>query len=53
MLRYPTVDSLAVRLNLWGWKAFHTLPIYDANFLHPTPYVYDRTNTKTETKGEI
>ena len=24
MLRYPTVDSLAVRLNVWGWKVFHT-----------------------------
>ena len=26
---------------------------YDANFLYPTPYVYDPSNTKTETKGEI
>ena len=27
MLRYSIVASLAVRLNLWGWKVFHTLPI--------------------------
>ena len=27
MLRYSIVTSLAVRLNLWGRKAFHTLPI--------------------------
>ena len=26
---------------------------YDANFLYTTSYVYDLTNTKTETKGEI
>ena len=26
---------------------------YNANFLHPTSYVYDPTNTKTEIKGEI
>ena len=25
----------------------------DANFLYPTSYVYDSTNTKTETKEEI
>ena len=27
MLRYSIVASLAVRLNLWGRKAFHILPI--------------------------
>ena len=26
---------------------------YDVNFLYPTSYVYDPTNTKTETTGEI
>ena len=26
---------------------------YDANFLYPMSYVYDPTNTKTETKEEI
>ena len=36
----------------WKGKAFHKLPI-DWNFLYPTSYVYDPTNTKTETKGEI
>ena len=25
----------------------------DANFLYPTSYVYDHTDTKTETKEEI
>ena len=53
MLRYSIVTSLAVRLNLWGWKKHFTHYQYDANFLHPTSYVYDLTNTKTETKGEI
>ena len=50
MLRYSIVALLAVRLNLWGRKAYYR---YDANFLYPTPYVYDPSNTKTETKGEI
>ena len=51
MLRYPIVSSLAVRFNLLGWKRIsHST---DAYFLHPTSYVYDPTNTKTETKGEI
>ena len=53
MLRYPTVSLLAVSFNLWGRKAFHTLYRYDANFIYPTPYVYNPSNTKTETKGEI
>ena len=52
MLRYPTVSSLAVSLNLWGRKHF-THYRYDENLLYPTPYVYDPSNTKTETKGEI
>ena len=26
---------------------------YDANFLYPTSYVYDLTDTKTEPKDEI
>ena len=52
MLRYSIVASLAVRLNLRVEKHF-THYQYDTNFLYPTPYVYDPSNTKTETKGEI
>ena len=26
---------------------------YDANFLYPTSYIYDLTNTKADTKEEI
>ena len=51
MLRYITVSSLAVRLNLWGRKAFHKLPILRK--LPISNAVYDPSNTKTETKGEI
>ena len=50
MLGYPIVSSLAISWNLWVGKAFHTLQIC---LLYPTPYVYDLTNTKTETQGEI
>ena len=53
MLRYSIAALLAVRLNLWGRKAYFTQYRYDANFLYPTPYVYDPSNTNTETKGEI
>ena len=53
MLRYPIVSSLAVSLNLWGWKSISHTTDMTANFLYPTSYVYDPTNTKTETKGEI
>ena len=31
----------------------HSTYRYDANFLYPTSYVYDPTDTKTETKEEI
>ena len=36
-----------------GLKKYFTPYQYDANFLYPTSYVYDPTNIKTETKGEI
>ena len=50
MLRYPIVSSLAESMRL---EKHFTHYRYDANFLHPTSYVYDPNNTKTETKGEI
>ena len=31
----------------------HSTYHYDANFLYPMSYVYDPTDTKTETKEEI
>ena len=40
-----------VSLNGVG-KAFQKYR-YDANFLHPTSYVYDPTDIKIETKEEI
>ena len=36
-----------------GLEKHFTQNRYDVNFLYPTPYVYDPTNTKIETKGEI
>ena len=53
MLKYPIVTSLAVSLGLWGRESINfTHYRHEANFLYPTSYVYDPTNTKTETKGE-
>ena len=50
MLRYQILSSLAESMVL---EKHFTHYRYDANFLYPTPYVYDTSNTKTETKGEI
>ena len=36
-----------------GKSISHSTYRYDANFLYPTSYVYDLTDTKTETKEEI
>ena len=36
-----------------GWEMYFTQYRYDANFLYPTSYVYDLTDTITETKEEI
>ena len=52
MLRYAIVASLALRLNLWGWKRI-SLTTNMTQSSHPTSYVYDPINTKTETKGEV
>ena len=51
MLKYAFISVVAVTYAEWKGKAFHKVPI--ANFLYPTSYVCDHTNTKTETKGEI
>ena len=53
MLRYLIVSSLECKLESMGLKKHFTQYRYDTNFLYPTSYVYDPTNTKTETKGEI
>ena len=50
MLRYQILSSLAESM---GLEKHFTHYQYDKNFLYPTSYVYDPTNTKTETKGEI
>ena len=47
MLRYSIVASLALSLNLWGWKSI-SLTTDMTQSSHPTSYVYDPTNTKTE-----
>ena len=36
-----------------GKSISHSTYCYDAHFLYPMSYVYDLTNTKTETKEEI
>ena len=39
MLRYPTVDSLAVRLNLWGWKSIsHTTDMTQTSYIQHRMY---------------
>ena len=55
-LRHPTISNCSfIRCQfefMWLEKHF-THYRYDTNFLYPTFYVYDTTNTKTETKGEV
>ena len=50
MLRYSIVASFAVRLNLGLHGKHFTHYQYDTNFLYPTSYVYDPTNTKLKLK---
>ena len=50
MLRYQILSSIAESI---GLEKHLTQYQYDTNFLYPTSYAYDPTNTKTETKGEI
>ena len=40
------VEFMGLEKNLTQYR-------YDAKFQYPTSYVYDPSNTKTETKGEI
>ena len=51
MLKYAFVFLADVTLN--GREKHFTKYGYDADFLYRTSYVYDPTNTKTESKGEI
>ena len=44
---------ISCKVEYMGLEKYFTHYRYDANFLYPTSYVYDPTNTKTETKGEI
>ena len=44
---------ISCKLESMGLEKHFTHYRYDTNFLYPTSYVYDPTNTKTETKGEI
>ena len=54
MLKYAFISVLAVTWGEFERKSIsQSIYRYDANFLYPTSYVYDPTNTKTETKGEI
>ena len=46
MLGYSIVASFAVRLNLGLESISHTTNMIQINFLYPTSYVYDPTNTK-------
>ena len=55
MLKYAFISVLAVTYAEWKGKAIHKVAtdMMQSNFLYLTSYVYDPTNTKTETKGEI
>ena len=46
-------NFIGCKVEFIGLEKHFTHCRYDANFLYPTSYVYDPTNTKTETKGEI
>ena len=46
-------NLIGCKVEFMGLKKHFTHYQYDANFLYPTSYVYDLTNTKTETKGDI
>ena len=50
---YDNCIFITCKVEFMGLEKNFTHYRYDANFLHPTSYVYDPTNTKTETKGEI
>ena len=51
--KISTCSFISCKVEFMGLEKNFTHYRYDANFLHPTSYVYDPTNTKTETKGEI
>ena len=54
MLKYALISVLVVTWGEWEGKSISQLKYqYDANVLYPTSYVYDPTNTKTETKRDL
>ena len=52
MLGYVFTSAIAVMLANWHGKSISQSTDI-TNFRYPMSYVYDPTNTKTETKGEI
>ena len=48
MVNYAFISLLTVKLFEWGVKSFS-----QSTDMMQTSYVYDPTNTKTETKGEV
>ena len=46
-------NFIGCKVEFMGLEKNFTHYRYEANFLHPTSDVYDPTNIKTETKGEI
>ena len=53
MLRYSIVASLAVKVEFMGQESIsQTTDMTQTSYIQRS-YVYDHTNTKTETKGEI
>ena len=52
MLNYAFIYLLAIKLIEWGGKSFSQSTDRTETSL-PTSYVYDPTNTKTETNGEV
>ena len=52
MLNYAFICLLAIKLVEWGGKSFsESTDMTETSY--STSYVYDPTNTKTETNGEI
>ena len=50
--KIPNCSFISCKVEFMEYEKNFAHYRYDANFLHSTSYVYDPTNTKTETKGE-
>ena len=54
MLKYAFIHLVAVKTTDWHGKSIsQTTDTKQTSYIYPTSYVYDPSNTKIETKGEI